>query len=134
MLLGKLLLAAICEEFFFRGLLLPESINRWHWPPIKATLGVSSLFAVLHLLNFLGHNNIQYAIVQVIFAFGISIFLCALYLKRGIVPCFLVHGLVNVVAALFFPEGAVGQVSALIGAIYIGLAVLSGYYGYKSLK
>ncbi len=97
-LLGRLLLAALCEELFFRGLLLRECVER-HWlNPCKSVLAVSLVFALLHLLNAALFSQ---AWLQVSFAFAASLVLSLVYLRYGqLWPCILTHILVNISSVL----------------------------------
>ncbi|MCW07411.1 CPBP family intramembrane metalloprotease [Listeria monocytogenes] len=60
------LFVGISEEVFFRGLILSklksENMN-------SAIMISSALFAVLHLTNLAGGVSIEYAILQLLFAF-----------------------------------------------------------------
>jgi membrane protease YdiL (CAAX protease family) len=85
------------EELFFRGFVLRELLFNYVWQPIRASLIVSFLFGVLHLLNVNSYATWGYAIVQSICAFAISFNLCAIFIEtKSLLWCVLIHALINI--------------------------------------
>lgn len=119
-LLGCLLLAAFCEELFFRGLLLRECVER-HWlSPGKAVLTVSLVFALLHLLNA---TTFPQDWLQVGFAFAASLVLSLIYLRYGrLWPCVLTHILVNLSSVLVQGNASTEYFGIYCMAMCLGVA------------
>ena len=85
------------EELFFRGFVLREILFNYGWQPIRASLIVSFLFGVLHLLNVNSYATWSYAIVQSICAFAVSVNLCAIFNKtKSLLLCVIIHTLINI--------------------------------------
>ena len=88
---------AIAEELFFRGLLLRELVFSYNWQPVRASLIVSSLFGVLHLLNVNSYATWNYAIVQSICAFAVSVNICAVFINtKRLLWCVVIHMMINI--------------------------------------
>ena len=91
------MLVAITEELFFRGLLLRELVFSYNWQPIRASLIVSVLFGVLHLLNVNSYATWNYAIVQSICAFAVSFNLCSVFINtKRLLWCVVIHMMINI--------------------------------------
>ena len=88
---------AVAEEIFFRGLILRELVFSYQWQPIRASLIVSLVFGVLHLLNVNSYATWSYAIVQSICALAVSLNLCAIFIKtKSLLWCVIIHALINI--------------------------------------
>lgn len=132
----SLLLAAVCEELFFRGVVFSELMERVRVKPLTAAVIVSGLFAGLHLFNLNSYASPGYAFVQIIFAFSISLVLSYLYLYKGIWPCIAVHGLINWASTFNEKFNEKGQLilTNTETAVYLFLALFFLYAGIKMLK
>ena len=87
---------ALAEELFFRGLLLREMVFGFEIRPMIASVVVSIAFGVMHLLNVNSYATWNYAILQSICAFAVSINLSAIFIKsKSLLWCVAVHGLIN---------------------------------------
>lgn len=131
----KLILAAICEEFFFRGFLLDLIISKYKVQYLKAALGVSLVFALSHFVNGFSYGTWEYVCCQVVFALGISMLLCWLYIERkSIIPCIILHGLINVQSLFSVKINEQGLAYITMGDVlaYGLLAFLC--FGYSSYK
>jgi membrane protease YdiL (CAAX protease family) len=83
------LIAPICEEFFFRGLLLSATAARTSL--FKAILITSAVFCALHFSGFYYVSTFIFAVAQ-----------CCLYLTtRSLSLCIIVHGTYNFVVLVF---------------------------------
>lgn len=83
--LNLVILAPVCEEIVFRGFLF----TRWRrkWGPVRASLCVSVLFALMHP-NILG-------------AFVFSLAMCAMYIRfRSLIVPMLAHASNNLIALI----------------------------------
>ena len=88
---------AIAEELFFRGLVLRELVFGYNWRYVRASVVVSLIFGVLHLLNVNSYATWSYAIVQSICAFAVSFNLCAIFIKtKSLLWCVIIHALINI--------------------------------------
>ena len=88
---------ALAEELFFRGLLLREMVFGFEIRPMIASVVVSIAFGVMHLLNVNSYATWNYALVQSICAFAVSINLSAIFIKsKSLLWCVAVHGLINI--------------------------------------
>ena len=88
---------AIAEELFFRGLLLREMVFSYNWQPVRASLIVSVLFGVLHLLNVNSYVMWSYALVQSICAFAVSVNICAVFINtKSLLWCIAIHTMINI--------------------------------------
>lgn len=131
----ELVLAAICEEFFFRGFLLDLIISKYKVQYLKAALGVSLAFALSHFVNGFSYATWEYVCCQMVFALGISMLLCWLYIEReSIIPCIIFHGLINVQSIFSVKINEQGLAYITIGEVlaYISFAFLC--FGYSSYK
>ena len=107
------MLVAIAEELFFRGLLLRELVFSYNWQPIRASLIVSVLFGVLHLLNVHSYATWSYALVQSICAFAVSVNICAVFINtKSLLLCIAIHAMINI-TSIGLECSAVGQQLAL---------------------
>lgn len=122
-----LLVVAVCEELFFRGLLL-DGASKWlGFAKCKAAFSVSVIFALAHLLN-LRHELVLYVGLQVCFALGMSMFLAYVYWRYHIVVCMLIHGVVNLIAAF------ITTINTLVLVCYLVIAMVSFIYGAYAVK
>lgn len=91
------LLIAIAEELFFRGFILLELVFNYNWLPVRASVLVSLVFGILHLLNVNSYATWGYATVQSICAVAVSFNLCAIFVKtKSLLWCVLIHTLINI--------------------------------------
>ena len=91
------LLVAIAEELFFRGLILRELVFSYKWLPVRASVFISLVFGILHLVNVNSYATWGYAIVQSICAVAVSFNLCAIFIKtNSLLWCVFIHTLTNV--------------------------------------
>ncbi len=95
------LMAGISEEGLYRGVVasyvMRQTITKKKiWP----TMLISSiLFALIHLLNILVGAPIDMTLFQVLSAFVLGLFLCALFLRSGsLIPPIIFHALYDLVA------------------------------------
>lgn len=133
----KLVFVAICEEFFFRGFLLDIAINKYKRCLANAALGVSGLFGLLHVFNVFSYASWGYVVCQIVFAFGISMMLCWLYIRlRNIILCIIIHSLINMTSIFTYKVNESGlEYIALTEALcYIIFACLCTFISYKNLK
>lgn len=131
----KLIFVAVCEEFFFRGFFLDWVICKYKVKSLKAALSVSVVFALLHFVNGLSYATWGYVFCQVVFAFGVSMLLCWLYIEwESIIPCIIFHGLINVQSLFSVKINEQGLAYITIGEVlaYLSLAFLC--FGYSSYK
>lgn len=88
---------ALAEELFFRGLLLRELVFSYKWRSVTASLLVSFVFAILHLVNVNSYATWCYSIVQSLCAFAVSFNLSAMFVStRKLWLCVLIHALINI--------------------------------------
>ena len=118
--MGWLLVVALCEELFFRGLLLPECKVRLHLSRLQASLLVSLLFGLAHFVNL--HNSFSLYLIlgQMVYAFGVGLLLSYLYFAYGLWLCVVVHGMLNIVSVLFPAKGGMTVLYYLIFALLAG--------------
>ena len=91
------LLVAIAEELFFRGFILLELVFNYNWLPVRASVLVSLVFGILHLLNVNSYATWGYATVQSICAVAVSFNLCAIFIKtKSVLWCVIIHSLINI--------------------------------------
>ena len=127
-----LIIVAIAEELFFRGLLFHELVFSYNVKSTLAALGVSILFGALHLLNIFFYATLHYAIVQSVCAFAISFNLSAIYYKfKSVVPCVAIHALINITSIGL--DGGLEKVSlnSFEATVFLIVAVLYLIYGHK---
>ena len=77
-----LILVAVAEELFFRGLLLRELVIGFKVKPLMAGIIVSLIFGALHIVNLFSYASFSYAIVQGLCAFAVGIDLSAIYCRN----------------------------------------------------
>lgn len=88
---------AFAEELFFRGLLLRELVFSFKVRTIVASLLVSFVFGILHLVNVNSYATWCYAIVQSLCAFAFSFNLSAIFVStQKLWICVLIHALINI--------------------------------------
>lgn len=88
---------AFAEELFFRGLLLRELVFSFKVRTIVASLLVSFVFGILHLVNVNSYATWCYAIVQSLCAFAVSFNLSAIFVStQRLWICVLIHALINI--------------------------------------
>lgn len=79
------------EELFFRGWLRTKIKGRY------AIVITSIVFGVCHVINFIGHYDLVYVFIQVIFAFGFGIcFYILTVVFDSLIPVIVLHGMINV--------------------------------------
>lgn len=117
------LLAAVCEELFFRGLLFKV----WLLPrmrPAAAAVLSAALFAALHLINLVNGASYCFVCFQVLFAFCFGIWAGAAVYRTGwIAVPLLAHVLLNLTDA---SADAMGSFAAAVYIITAGLTLLTG--------
>lgn len=127
----KLILVAVCEEFFFRGFVLDLAIYKYKKNALMAALGVSLCFALLHLLNGFTYATWSYVCCQVVFAFGMSMLLSWLYIeRRSIMSCIILHAFINL-QSLFsvkFNKQGLAYITVEEILVYIAVAILCFVY------
>ena len=117
-----LILVAVAEEAFFRGLVLHEMVFGYHWRPFRSSLIVSIVFGILHLLNANSYATWSYVIVQSICAFAVSFNICALYINtKSLLWCVVIHALINI-SSVFAEYG--GNTEQLVLCNYESLIYL----------
>lgn len=92
------LAVGFAEEIYFRGLIFKilevKSIK-------KAILISSIIFAVTHLCNLIGGADIQYTVIQLIFAFVFGIVVAeVIYLTKSLIPVILWHFLHDCISCI----------------------------------
>lgn len=89
--------AAMCEEIFFRGMLLASLTEK----RLNATLWTSIVFALYHLIN-IPSGHFVYAFVLIFFAFSVSIAYCEYVTHlHSLIPCIVSHAIYNLLVASF---------------------------------
>lgn len=101
------LMAGFAEETIFRGLIVSYLMRQWKNKKnyIKKIMIVSSaLFGLIHFSNMLMTKNNSYIFLQVISAFCIGLFFCALFLRSGLLwPAIILH-FMNDLFAFYFTD------------------------------
>ena len=93
----QMLCVALTEELFFRGFLL-SSLRKYGCLP--AVLLTSTVFALLHGLNFLQYSDSIYVWMQIGSGFCVSLYYSCFVMRFGsILPCVAAHFLTNITAA-----------------------------------
>ncbi len=123
------LTAAVCEETTFRAMTIPigmryfKSKNRI----MTTVIGLSLVFALVHMGNVLSGADIGMSVMQVINSFFMGVFLSALYLRTGsIVPSMVAHGLIDFVSFAFDPMvSEEGLLTEALSGKYLANAVVS---------
>lgn len=130
-----LLIVAIAEELFFRGLLLRELVFGFKVKPLLASALVSLLFGALHLVNVFSYASFSYAVVQGLCAFAIGFDLAAIYCKfKSVVPCVIIHALINITSiGLDSGVDKLGLTNMEAG-VFLMVALLYLIHGYQMLK
>lgn len=118
--MGWLLVVALCEELFFRGLLLPECKVRLHLSRLQASLLVSLLFGLAHFVNIHNSYGLYLILGQMVYAFGVGLLLSYLYFARGLRLCVIVHGVLNIVSVLFPTKGGISVLCYVLFALLVG--------------
>ena len=114
------LLAAVCEELFFRGLLF----KTWLLPrmrPVSAVVLSAALFAALHLINLTNGASYCFVCFQVLFAFCFGIWAGAVVYRQGsiLIPL-CVHVLINLTgtfAEIFWLDASASALFLLDGLL-----------------
>jgi len=109
--------AAVAEEFFFRGFLLPACVRKLE-SQNTAVLMVSSVFAFSHFWNLLSGGELGFVLLQVLLAFVVGVVLCKTYLHWGLLPCAGLHALVNLGPVPLYIDPGTGS---MLFTILIGL-------------
>ena len=113
-------LAAVAEEFFFRGFLFTALKKRGRF---LAAIVSSAAFAILHLVNLANHP-IDYTLLQVAAAFSVGFALCGLLWKtKKLLPCLLCHLLINLTGSDILSPLSV-TLTILCIFLYAGFGVL----------
>ena len=129
---ASLILVAIAEELFFRGLLFRELVFSYNLKSTIAALGVSILFGALHLLNIFSYATLHYAIVQALCAFAISFNLSAIYYRfKSIVTCIVIHSLINITSIGLDSGLEKVSLNSFEETVFLIVAVLYLIYGHK---
>ncbi len=116
--------AAVCEELFFRGLIL-KSVLLPRMRPAAAIAVSAVLFGTAHFLNLLSGSLLVPVLFQMLYAFCFSVWAGAVVYRQGsiLIPL-CVHVLINLTAAsaeIFWLDAAA---SALF--LFGGLLIASG--------
>ena len=134
------LMAGVCEETIYRGViasyLMRQTVAQ---KKILPTMLVSSLlFALIHITNVLVGAPLVMTLFQILSAFVLGLFLCALFLRSGsLIPGMIFHALYDIVAftdttnigegGVFKPTATVtleDQIfSMVLRAIYLAIAI-----------
>lgn len=130
-----LIIVAIAEELFFRGLVFRELVFSFKYKPVLSAIVVSSLFGVLHLLNIFSYASLHYAIVQSMCAFAISFNLSAIYYKfKSIVPCVVIHAVINITSIGLGSGLEKLSLNSFEATVFLTVAVLYLVHGYKLFR
>ena len=130
-----LVVVAVAEELFFRGLLLRELVFGFQVKPLLAATIVSLIFGVLHIVNVFSYASFSYAIVQGLCAFAVGFDLAAIYCKfKNIVPCIVIHSLINITSVGL--DNGVNKLvlTGLEASVFLVVAVLYLVHGYQIFK
>ncbi|MFW9896186.1 MAG: lysostaphin resistance A-like protein [Candidatus Thorarchaeota archaeon] len=93
---------AIWEEVAFRGIILSLQKKRYSQTTVVLLNGI--IFGLSHYFNLLTFPNVLSISLQVFFAGCLGITLSYVYFKtKSIIPCIVIHYLVNTFAILFYP-------------------------------
>lgn len=118
--------ASFGEEVFFRGFLLSGITKQYKVRMLRGILITSSLFALLHLANLYQGAPLRYTIIQVLCAGGMGgCFAVIAYRERSIIPCVIIHGLVNLTSSVV----AVRDLTDAQTVVFAITAMLYGIYG-----
>ncbi|EAD0623926.1 CPBP family intramembrane metalloprotease [Listeria monocytogenes] len=124
------LFVGISEEVFFRGLILSklksENMN-------FAIMISSALFAVLHLTNLAGGVSIEYAILQLLFAFIFGIVTAQLtVITKSLVPAIIWHFSHDFIS--FLTGNELNAVTLVILVIQCVVLVIYSIYLHRVIK
>ncbi|EAE8309419.1 CPBP family intramembrane metalloprotease [Listeria monocytogenes] len=124
------LFVGISEEVFFRGLILSklksENMN-------SAIMISSALFAVLHLTNLAGGVSIEYAILQLLFAFIFGIVTAQLtVITKSLVPAIIWHFSHDFIS--FLTGNELNAVTLVILVIQCVVLVIYSIYLHRVIK
>ena len=117
---GTAALAAVCEELFFRGILLHHAVFSFRMHPLWAAGMVSCLFGILHIVNCFSYATWDYVMIQVLCAIAAGMLLADIYLERGIIACVLWHITINITGALHYSGNSQPD-------YHLNVYMLSGY-------
>lgn len=85
------------EELIFRGLILNEFTQKWSLR--KSAIASSLVFGTMHLVSLLKTSDVEAVVNQVVVAFGLGLFLAAVYLvSRNILVPTILHFFLNLPA------------------------------------
>ena len=118
--MGWGLVVGVCEELFFRGLLLRECKTRLHLSSLQASFLVSLVFGLAHLVNYHSNHSLYLILGQMVYAFGVGLLLSYLYFARGLWLCVIVHGVLNIVSVLFPTKGGISVLCYVLFALLVG--------------
>lgn len=117
------------EEITYRGTVISNAMRVWKDKKNKVIYSVllSAIpFSLMHLMN-IAISGVGVTLLQVSYAVGFGMIFAAVYLRTGnLFSCVLVHGLVDVSAALF----ETGTQEVNIESIVILLGVTAVYIAY----
>ncbi|EAE7309135.1 CPBP family intramembrane metalloprotease [Listeria monocytogenes] len=124
------LFVGISEEVFFRGLILSklksENMN-------SAIMISSALFAVLHLTNLAGGVSVEYAILQLLFAFIFGIVTAQLtVITKSLVPAIIWHFSHDFIS--FLTGNELNAVTLVILVIQCVVLVIYSIYLHRVIK
>lgn len=120
----QLAFVALCEELFFRGLVLDQLIRKNWFSKSNTTLLVSVIFSLLHIVNLYSYATASYVAAQLVFALGASMVLCHLYLKQGLLPCIVLHIVINL-SSLLCESTNISSLPPLAMAIYLAVGLIA---------
>lgn len=130
-----LIVVAIAEELFLRGLLLRELVFGFQVKPLVAATIVSLIFGVLHIVNVFSYASFSYAVVQGLCAFAVGVDLAAIYCRfRSVIPCIIIHSSINI-TSIGLDSGADKLILTSVEAsVFLVVAVLYLVHGYQTFK
>ena len=134
------LMAGCFEEAVFRG--IGGSYLMRQWPGEKGILRTmittSVIFALIHAMNLLSGAPLLATIYQILNAFGMGMFLCAVFLRSGSLwPGIIIHVFFDAIAFMDVSSISEGGVMTgeyvtswadLIGFAFIALSIGAGLY------
>ena len=119
--LASMFCVGFIEELIFRGFLFRAIAKKNE----RTAIIVSSItFGIGHIVNLLNGAEILPTILQILYAMSIGyLFVVFLVKSKSLIPCIIVHGLINALS-LFAVEG--GTANQIISAVVLTVVAL-GY-------
>ena len=134
------LMAGCFEEAVFRGIAGSYLMRQWPGEKgiLKTMITTSIIFALVHAMNLLSGAPLVATIYQILNAFGMGMFLCAVFLRSGSLwPGIIIHTLFDTIAFMDVTNIAEGGVMTgeyatswtdLIGFAFIALSICAALY------